>query len=98
MSQSTNKTKAIIIAKGKYLYILNPDTELLDNNLSQLFKFIENKENIAVVGPAIYTKSKKLQQSYWKKPNLFNTLLSIMYLDLFINRKMPRVHFFRNCC
>ena len=80
---SKGVNKGAKAADGKYLYILNPDTELLDDNFTQLIKVIEINNNIAVLGPAIYSKSNKLQRSYWRKPSLYNTLLSIMNLEFF---------------
>ena len=74
-------------AKGKYLFILNPDTLILENSIIKLFEFMEKNDNIGVIGPKIFTNSMKLQQSIWRKPSLFNTLLSIFYLDRLNHKK-----------
>ena len=70
-------------AIGKYIFILNPDTKLIEDSISILFAFIEKHENVAVVGPALVTKSGIKQQSYWKDPTFINTILSIYHLDFF---------------
>ncbi len=72
------------IAHGKYFFILNPDTYLVDNSLNIMFKLMEKNKKIALLGPAMFSPSNKIQQSYWRKPTLYNTILSLIYLD-FIN-------------
>ena len=73
-------------AIGKYIFILNPDTKLIEDSISILFTFLEKNETVAVVGPALVTESGIKQQSYWKEPTLINTILSIYHLD-FLNYK-----------
>ena len=73
-------------AIGKYIFILNPDTKLIEDSIFILFTFLEKHETVAVVGPALVTESGIKQQSYWKEPTLINTILSIYHLD-FLNYK-----------
>jgi hypothetical protein len=70
-------------ASGKYLFILNPDTYLLNDSLSILYNFMEEKEEIGILGPGLFSSSMKYQQSYWRTPTLINTSLSLMHLDFF---------------
>lgn len=50
------------IAQGKYLLLLNPDTDILADDLDKIFKkFGENKE-VAVIGPRLMTDSGKTQE------------------------------------
>ena len=83
-SQAVNQGAETAI--GKYIFILNPDTKLIEDSISILFTFLEKNETVAVVGPAIVTESGIKQQSYWKEPTLINTILSIYHLD-FLNYK-----------
>ena len=73
-------------AIGKYIFILNPDTKLIEDSISILFTFLEKHETVAVAGPTLVTESGIKQQSYWKEPTLINTILSIYHLD-FLNYK-----------
>ena len=73
-------------AIGKYIFILNPDTKLIEDSISILFTFLEKHKTVAVAGPALVTESGIKQQSYWKEPTLINTILSIYHLD-FLNYK-----------
>lgn len=50
------------IAQGEYLLLLNPDTEILSNNLEKIFKkFQENKE-VVVIGPRLITGEGETQK------------------------------------
>ena len=71
---------------GNYLFILNPDTYFIDNSLYILFELMEENKNIALLGPSMISPSENIQQSYWRKPTLIHTLLSLIYLDV-LNRK-----------
>ena len=78
-------------AKGKYLFILNPDTILLKDSIVNLFNFMEKNINIGVIGPKILGSNKKVEQSFWRRPTLFSTILSITYLHfLSFNRNYDK--------
>ncbi len=74
------------VAKGKYLFFLNPDTKLVEDSISILFSFLEENKHIAILGPKLVNKDGKVQQSFWRKPTLINSILSIYHLD-FLNKK-----------
>src|SRR5690348_15812364 len=38
-------------AKGKYLFFLNPDTEVFSNTLDKLVEFIEGHKSVGIVAP-----------------------------------------------
>ncbi len=42
--------KAVKHAKGKYLFILNPDTLIAENTIQLLLDFVKTKENIGIIG------------------------------------------------
>jgi len=46
--------QALAIAKGKYIFFLNPDTVVLDDAVARLFAFCQSDRRIAVVGPRLY--------------------------------------------
>jgi GT2 family glycosyltransferase len=63
-------------AKGKYIFLLNPDTELLNTSLDIFFDFMEKKENELVwcVGAQLYDEYKTPSKSYGHFPNLFDII------------------------
>ena len=51
-------------ATGKYLFLLNSDTLLVNNALKILFDYIEHNEKIGVVGGNLYTRDMSPNNSY----------------------------------
>jgi len=50
------------IAQGKYLLLLNPDTEILTDDLEGIFEKFEKNEEISVIGPRLITGKDKTQE------------------------------------
>ena len=74
------------ICKGKYILVLNPDTVFVEDTLDKLINAAKNQKELCVLGPALINGNGTVQQSFWRKPSLLNTLLSIFHLD-FLNYK-----------
>lgn len=68
-------------ANGKYLFFLNSDTLLINNAVKELFDFLEENENVGIVGGNLYSKElnpnpshslvfdsieNKIKESTWK--------------------------------
>ncbi len=53
-------------AKGKYLFLLNPDTLLINNAISILFNFIENNPEVGICGGNLYEKDLSPALSYYE--------------------------------
>lgn len=56
-------------AQGKYLFILNPDTEVLPNALDLLVAYAEQHPDVAIIGPKILNPDGSLQYSCRRFPN-----------------------------
>ena len=59
---SKANNRAIKKAKGKYLLVLNPDTRLFKNTLSQMIKFMDTNKDIAVATCRIELPSGQLDK------------------------------------
>jgi len=70
------------IAKGKYLYILNPDTILVNDASSILYQYMENHPETGICGGAMYTEEMELMSCYCDKD-----MLRLEYEILFNLRK-----------
>lgn len=53
-------------AKGKYLFLLNPDTFLINNAISVLFNFIENNPDVGICGGNLYEEDLTPALSYYE--------------------------------
>lgn len=56
--------KGIEIARGKYVFLLNPDTLLINNAIKILFDFMEKNENCGICGGNLYDLKMKPMHSY----------------------------------
>ncbi len=80
--------------KGNYLLILNPDTLFVEDSIKKLFNDVKNLDELGVIGPKLISIDNITQQSFWKKPTIINTLLSITYLDFFnFNKNYKSIKF-----
>jgi len=48
------------LAKGKFVFFLNPDTQLIDSSLKKALQYLKKNKNIVALEPAQYTLKNKL--------------------------------------
>ena len=77
--------QGINISKGRYIFQLNPDTELLEDSISKMHNYLSNNDELAIIGPKITNEFGKVQRSYWDTPTLFSTMLNLSNLQFMIN-------------
>lgn len=66
----------ISLAKGKYVFLLNSDTLLLNNAVKMFYDFYETSFlNIGALGCLLLDFNEKIAHSYWKFPTISNVLL-----------------------
>ena len=73
--------RGIEIAKGKYIFLLNSDTLLINNAIKILFDYMESNPKTGVCGGNLYNKNFLPVGSYCKKMMGYKT----EYLDFIIN-------------
>ena len=67
------------VAKGKYLFFLNPDTLLLNNALLALYDFMECHPNAALCGGNLFTADLKPNHSYNMSIPKFRSALEYVF-------------------
>jgi len=70
--------QAFKLSQGDYFFILNPDTEIVNNAIFELFNFMKVHPEVAVAGPRLIFPDGKVQMSCRR----FMTL-SVAILDVF---------------
>ncbi len=70
-------------SKGEYIFLLNPDTLLVEDSLSKLVAIAKKQDNMGVIGPKLIYRNGEPQQSFWRRPSLLNTISSLIHLDFF---------------
>lgn len=82
--------QAMVVAKGRYILLLNPDTIILDNAIAKSVIFADYHVNAGVLGVKILNVDDTLQPSCFMLPSLLNMFLSSTYLY----KLLPQSKFF----
>jgi GT2 family glycosyltransferase len=56
-------------AQGRYVLLLNPDTQLLDNSLSSMYELMEGNPQIGALGPRLLNRDRSTQASCREFPD-----------------------------
>jgi len=75
--------QGIVQAKGDYIFLLNPDTELLPGAVEKLLAYLEAHSACVLVAPQLLNSDGSLQLSAWKETRVLALLLETVYLHVF---------------
>ncbi len=75
--------QAIQRAKGKYILLLNPDTEFIDHSLTELIKFADHHDKIGILGPKLLNPDKSIQCSVRRFPSFWDQFFILIKLHNF---------------
>lgn len=89
---SRANNQGIKIARGKYIFLLNPDTEILMNTVENMLSFIQTQQNQnTIVAPQLLNSDGSLQISAWKMPSMLNIALESLFLHkIFQTQQYPQ--------
>ena len=73
---SKANNQAAKIARGKFLFILNPDTILKEQAINSMFRHIRSNLEIGVLGPKVLNPDGSLQYSCRRYPTLWTGLFN----------------------
>lgn len=80
---ATANNQAIRQAKGDFVLLLNPDTEILNNALAKMVKFMKTHLDSGIAGCTLLNPDKTLQPSVRMFPDLFTCTLMVLKLHHF---------------
>lgn len=83
---AANNNIAIQKSQGKYILLLNPDTEIQPQALRGLYNIMEKNPVVGVCGPKLLFPNKAIQYSCRKFPTILSFLLRRTPLRLFIKQ------------
>jgi len=72
--------QGMVVAKGRYVLLLNSDTVVLDNSIANTMRFAEENPQAAVTGCRVLNPDRTLQRTCFMFPSILNMLLSSTYL------------------
>lgn len=70
-------------AQGRYLFLLNPDTEIIDNALSTLFDYMENHADIGIIGTHTLNTDGTHQSTRRRFPTLITGIFESTWLSAY---------------
>lgn len=74
----------IAASSGRYVLLLNPDTEVISDAISTMFSFLEANPRIGVVGPRLLNSDGSLQSSRRRFPTLATALIESTVLQRYV--------------
>lgn len=74
------------IAKGEYLFILNPDTRLLNNAIDPLTSYLKKNKDTAIVAPLLHESDGK---PYNQQGSLAFTPMNVIWSFSFLSKFFP---------
>lgn len=75
------------IAKGDYIFMLNPDTELMEDSIFKMLNFMLENQRYDILAPKLLNSDKSHQYSVWKFPTLISIYLEMHYLNFLLKKK-----------
>lgn len=85
---ATANNMAFEIAKGRYMLLLNPDTEITENFFEEILAYMEEHPAVGIVGPKIFNTDGSTQMSVRKFPDLWSQILIMLKLkNILIDNK-----------
>jgi len=73
--------QALQMCSGRYILLLNPDTEIRPGALQTLMQFMDRNPRAGGAGPYLLNSDGSLQVSCYPLPTLFRELWRLFYLD-----------------
>jgi len=73
--------QAFAIAHGKYIFMLNPDAEVTPGAIEQMYDFMEQHPEVALLSPRTVNQYLQPIRSVWKQPTLLSTILDMWHLS-----------------
>lgn len=84
---------AIAQARGRYLLLLNPDTEIIGDALTTLVAYLDEQPDAGVVGPQLLNSDRSIQSSRRRFPTLATALFESTWLEGFAPRSLLRHYY-----
>jgi hypothetical protein len=80
--------QGITLAAGRYILLLNPDTEIVDDALAKLVTFADEHPRVGMVGPQLLNPDRSVQSSRRRFPNLVTAFFESTWLEPYSPRRV----------
>ncbi len=68
-------------SKGDLLFIVNSDTEVFQENITKMIKYMKKNSDVGILGPRVQGADGRIQRSYMRTPTVWNQLCRTLFLD-----------------
>jgi GT2 family glycosyltransferase len=79
--------QAFKICKGEFVFMLNPDTEILNDAIYKLYSFIISNIEYSLVAPQLLNTNGTLQHSAWRFPKIIYVFADLFHLNFLSKSK-----------
>jgi len=73
--------QGIAVAEGRHVFLLNPDTKVLDDSLERLVDYLDQHQRVGIVGPQLLTGKGEVQSSRRRFPTLATAIFESTWLQ-----------------
>jgi len=77
--------QGMVLAKGDYIFLLNPDTEVVGDAVRELEQYLNRHPECVLVAPQLLNTNGSLQISAWKDHRLSSLLIETFFLHKMFN-------------
>jgi N-acetylglucosaminyl-diphospho-decaprenol L-rhamnosyltransferase len=85
---SAANNQGIAVARGRYVLLLNPDTELVGEALAKMMAFADQYPDVGVVGPQLLNPDGSVQSSRRRFPTLATAFFESTWLQRYAPRRL----------
>jgi N-acetylglucosaminyl-diphospho-decaprenol L-rhamnosyltransferase len=90
---SKGNNMGIKVSTGRYVLLLNPDTKLLGEALSEMMGFMESHPQVGVLGPQLLNEDMSIQSSRRRFPTLWTAFFESTWLQPYAPRRILDSYF-----
>jgi N-acetylglucosaminyl-diphospho-decaprenol L-rhamnosyltransferase len=89
---SMNNNQGMAFAEGRYILLLNPDTEVLPNSLERLLSFMDNHLQVGLCGAQLLFPDGRIQPSARRFPSVGTAIVRRTPLRVFLSQSRFNQH------
>jgi len=86
--------QGIKLSEGKYILLLNPDTEIRENTLKKMIRFMEEHFRVGICGGKILNPDGSIQPSVRRFPSLMSQIFVLLKCHHFLKNFLPIKKYF----
>lgn len=83
----------ISAASGRYILLLNPDTEVIDDGLAKMASFLDTQPEVGIVGPQLLNVDGSVQSSRRRFPTLATAVFESTWLQPYAPKTLMHHYF-----